>query len=527
MATSNFELPSRRWGTWVFVLIQVAIIFLAVSNESLWIDEFWTAYFASLDSCGQFFDLLKTPPGLLTPLHYAYYYIWGLLFQPSEVSLRLANLPLFVIGQLSLLLALRAYPRTFGYLFLAVCALHPMVWQYANEARPYIMMYAGSEMMLAYILHIHSIQTNNDRVNPLFSAIFVLGSILLYGGSMLGGFWVLMVIAYVAHYHYRHLNWRYLQRGASLLFLCVLLFTTTLLSLYYLRSVIHGGGASRISSTTVATLLFDAYELLGLSGVGPGRLELRDTGLAALGQYWIWLLPVGAIVSATLVKGLQEALNLLGSRRLILVATLCLLPLVIVVVSGFAMHWRVLGRHMIAELPVLNLLFALGLAKLFDKNAGRGRPLRVIIALAFLLALTYSSCSMRFADRHRKDDYQAAAAIAQQAVSQGKRVWWAADALGAKYYGLPGEFDFMGELTGVSKPRGCADRSGVQSISGESRECLEILFPPDVVILSKPETFDQKGAIVAYLKAKNFVKVQAFPAFTIWRTAGQVKQDNK
>ena len=527
MATSNFELPGRRWGTWIFVLIQVGIILLAVTNESLWIDEFWTAYFAAPDSFGQIFDLLKNPPGLQTPLHYAYYYFWGLVFQSGEVSLRLANLPLFVIGQLSLFWALRAYPRRFGYLFLAVCALHPMVWMYANEARPYIMMYAGAEMILAYILHMHTISGNGDHVSPMFSGVFVFGCILLLGASMLGGFWVFAAIAYVAHYHYYHLNWRYLQRGASLLLLCILLFITTLLSLYYLRSVLHGGGASRLSSTNVSTLLFDAYELMGLSGIGPGRLELRDTGLAALSPYWIWLLPAGAIVLATLVRGLQEAKKLLGTSRLVLAAMFSILPLVIVIFSGFAMHWRVLGRHMIAELPVLNLLFALGLVKLFEKDAGRGWSWRPMIAMTFLLALTYSACSLRFADRHRKDDYRAAAAVARQGVSEGKRVWWAADALGANYYKLPGEFYFMNELAGVLPTDACVDRSGVQLISNSSRECLEMLLPPEVVILSKPETFDKKGTITAYLKARNFVMVQTFPAFTIWRPSGQTKQHNK
>jgi len=526
MTTSSLELPARKWGAGFFVMIQVGIILLAVSSESLWIDEFWTAYFATVGSLGQLYELLLIPSGSQTPLHFIYYYFWGVFFQPSELSLRLANLPLFVIGQLSLFWALRAYPRRFGYLFLAVSAMHPMVWQYANEARPYIMMYAGSEMILAYILHMHSIQGNGGRVSPLFSAIFVFGSVLLFGASMLGVFWVFAAFVYVAYLHYYHLNWRYLKSGVTLLLVCVFLVATTLLTLYYLNNLIHGGGASRISSTTGSTLLFDAYELLGLSGVGPGRLELRDTGLAALRSYWIWLIPIGAILSATLVRGLQEAMKLLGSRRLIIAALLSLLPLVIVIYSGFAMHWRVLGRHMIAELPILNLLFALGLAKLFEKEAGRGRPLRVMIALAFLLALTYSSFSMRFSDRHRKDDYQAAAAVALQDVSKGKRVWWVADALGAKYYGLPGEFDFIGELTGVSKPRECIDRSGVQSVNGASRECLEMLLPPDVVILSKPETFDQKGVVAAYLKAKNFVKVQVFPAFTIWRPLGQTKPDD-
>ena len=92
-----------------------------------------------------------------------------------------------------------------------------------------------------------------------------------------------------------------------------------------------------------------------------------------------------------------------------------------------------------------------------------------------------------------------------------------ADALGARYYGLPGEFDYMGELTNMHKPYACIDHSGVQSVGDASRECLEKLLPPDVVILSKPDTFDTRGDIVGYLKAQHFAVVQSLPAFTIWR----------
>ncbi len=527
MTTGSMKLHARRWDLVFFAVIQVAVMLLAISNESLWIDEFWAAYYAKAGSLHELYKLLLIPSGSQTPLHFIYTYFWGLFVQPSELGLRMANLPLFVIGQLSLFLALRAYPKKFSYLFLAVSALHPMVWQYANEARPYIMMYAGSEMILAYMLYINMEKDNVGSISPLFSMIFVFGSILLFGASLLGVFWVFAACVYVVYFHYRYLDWHYLTRGATLLLLGVFLAATSLLTLYYLNSLIQGGGASRLASTTVATLMFDAYELLGLSGVGPGRLELRDSGLAALHQYWVWLLPSALVILITMIKGLQEALRLLGTRRLIVVAMLSLLPLAIVVFSGFALHWRVLGRHMIAALPVLNLLFALGLARLFEKDAGSSWPLRVTIAMVFLLVLTYSSFSMRFADRHKKDDYSDAAAIAQQSLAKGKRVWWAADALGANYYGLPGEFDYMGEITGKSKPSECIDRPGVQSVIGDSKDCLNMLSSPGMVILSKPETYDKNGAVVGYLKANNFVKIRTLPAFTVWQPSGQSGNGNK
>ena len=519
MVSIRLPKPTRPWATACFVLLQIGVMLVAISHESFWIDEFWSAYFASLESFRQLLDLLMIPSGSQTPFHFAYGFLWGQFFPLSEAGLRLSNLPLFVLGQASLFWGLRAYPRPFAWWLLALSALHPMVWQYANELRQYVMMYAGAEMILAYLLHIHAAHGRKRRVGVAASAVFVVGSTLLFGASLLGVFWVAAACVYVAWFHYRHLDWRYLKGGRTLALGLVFLATNGLLTAYYLSSLLRGGGASRIASTTLATLVFDAYELIGLSGVGPGRLELRDAGLASLGPYWVWLIALGVLIVVTLAIGVRQAVRLLGPRAVVLVVTLGVLPMAIVVFSGFAMHWRVLGRHMIAELPLLNLLLALGLASLCQKGAGRTWPLRALIAAGFLLAFVYSSCSLRFAERHRKDDYMAAATIAKQELAAGKRVWWAADALGARYYGLPGEFDYMGELTGQHKPHVCMQQPGVQAIAAAPAECLEKLLPPDVVIVSKPETFDAKGVIAAYLKAGNFAKAQELPAFTIWRPA--------
>ena len=490
---------------------------VAISHESFWIDEFWSAYFASLESFRQLVDLLMIPSGSQTPFHFAYGYLWGQFFPLSEAGLRLSNLPLFLLGQASLWWALRAYPRSFAGWLMGLSAMHPMVWQYANELRQYVMMYAGAEMILAYLLHIHAAARSDRRVGMAASAVFVVGSTLLFGASLLGVFWVAAAWVYVAWFHHRHLDWRYLKRGPTLALGLAFIAMSGMLTAYYLSSLLRGGGASRISSTTLATLVFDGYELLGLSGVGPGRLELRDGGFASLGPYWIWLIPIVVVVIAALLIGVREAMLRLGTRGFALAAVLGVLPMAIVVVSGFAMHWRVLGRHMIAELPMLNLVFALGLTRLCRPGDGRGLLLRVTIAVAFSLAFVYSSCSLRFAERHRKDDYLAAAAIAKQELAAGKRVWWAADALGARYYGLPGDFDYLGELTGQHKPPGCEDRPGVQAIAAAPAGCLEKLVSPDVVILSKPETFDANGVIAGYLKNRSFAKVRELPAFTIWR----------
>jgi hypothetical protein len=525
MTTLSLRSDSGLQRLGIFALVQVAVMLLSISNESLWIDEFWTAHFAAIHSFKALYELLMVPSGSQTPLHFLHFYLWGLFVPAGEYLLRLANLPLFVAGQLAVFWALRDRPKLFSVLYLSLCAVHPMVWQYANEARPYIMMFAGSQMMLAYLLHLHFTGNRDPASHAAFFALFVLGGVLLFGASMLGAFWVLAAGIYVLIHHWQQRSWRELTRGVNLLLLGVFLTATALLTAYYLSSLLKGAGASRLASSTASTVAFAAYEMLGLSGVGPGRLELRALGLSALVPHALGLLAAGAALLTVLGIGLKQAHAAIGTRQLVLMTALGLFPVAVVFLSGFVMHWRVLGRHMIAALPLLNLVLAFGLTFLFQEGRHRGQWARRMLAILAVLFLVYSSVSLRFAPQHRKDDYRAAAAIAQAAVAQGQRVWWAADLIGAQYYGLPGEFDVMGELTGLHKPQDCGDRPGVLSIANASTQCLRALPQADVVILSKPETFDIKQDIAGYLKAEQFAVTQSLPAFTIWRRSAQARAE--
>jgi uncharacterized membrane protein len=520
MTASLQRLASDQWRLSVFALIQIGVMLLAISNESLWIDEFWTAHFGAMASFKAFYELLLVPSGSQTPLHFLHFYLWGLLNPAGEFLFRLANLPLFAAGQLAVFWALRDYPRKFAVLFLALSALHPMVWQYANEARPYMMMYAGAQMMLAYLLNLHARSAKGQPVGPLFLMLFVLGGILLFGASLLGIFWVFAACVHVLVHHLRKSSWRELLQGVNALLLGLFLAVVALLMVYYLNSLLKGAGASRLSSSTPSTVLFAAYEVLGLAGIGPSRLELRSLGPVALAPFAIGLIAAGSVLVVVFALGLKEAKTRLGTRELLLFAAMGLFPVVVVILSGFAMHWRVLGRHLIAALPLLNLVLAMGLATLLRADGHRGQRARYLLAAAALLFLLYSSFSLRFSSQHRKDDYRAAAALAQAALAQGQRVWWVADVIGARYYGLPGEFDVLGELTGMHKPLACTDLPGVQAVANASAPCLVALTTPDVVILSKPETFDSKGDIAGYLRAQHFAVVQSLPAFTIWRRSG-------
>lgn len=502
----------------LFVLLQIGVMLVAISGESLWIDEFWTAHFATLGSLKDFYELLIVPSGSQTPLHFLHFYLWGQLGTTGEFLFRLANLPLFVLGQWAVFWALRDQNRPWAWAFLVLSALHPMVWQYANEARPYMMMLAGAQMILAYLLRLHVQRAPGQPTEPLFMALFVLGGILLFGASMLGAFWVLAAGVHVLVHHLRKSTWRELLQGSNPLLVATLLLATGVLTAYYLSSLIKGAGASRLASSSLSTVLFAAYELLGLGGIGPSRLALRSQGMAALAPYLPALAVASGVLLALLACGLQAARKQLGSGQLLWLLALGLFPVLVVLSSGFVMHWRVLGRHLIAALPLLNLLLALGMTVLWQRQTQQG-PARALVVLG-LLALLYSSFSQRFAPEHRKDDYRSAAALAQAALAQGQRVWWAAGVIGAHYYRLPGEWDVMAELTSQHSPLPCSDRPGVQVVINASSACLAAMSSPDLVFLSKPETFDTRGELGAFLKAGAYTVQQELPAFTVWRRTG-------
>ena len=78
MTTILQRLRSKAWQIGIFVLVQIAVMLLAISNESLWIDEFWTAQFGAMESFKDFYELLLIPSGSQTRLRFLHFYLWGL-----------------------------------------------------------------------------------------------------------------------------------------------------------------------------------------------------------------------------------------------------------------------------------------------------------------------------------------------------------------------------------------------------------------------------------------------------------------
>jgi hypothetical protein len=267
--------------------------------------------------------------------------------------------------------------------------------------------------------------------------------------------------------------------------------------------------ATQIGTTTPATAVFVFYELLGLTGLGPGRAELRESALASLPRF---LVPLGifTVAAACIVWfALREVRSALDWRKWLLLGCLVAAPVLGLFAIGVLTRFRVLGRHVMPLLPIVLLVVCLGVAAAWR----RGRFARCA-AILFLSFSVLSCLSVRFAARHRKDDYRSAAHLAQAALAAGQTVWWNADVRPPFYYKFP--------VVGFGSER------GAYSLQNPLPDHLTNLPAPNLILRNRPDTYDVYGTVGKYLQARGYAPAQRFTAFTAWvptnsAAAGQLK----
>jgi hypothetical protein len=327
-------------------------------------------------------------------------------------------------------------------------------------------------------------------------ALFLLGLVVLCGSSLLGMIWaggalaampallsLRRVVSLVKRYWYL-----WLAAGGLLV----------VFAGYYLWALSLGARASASATTTLESVCFVGYELLGFSGLGPGRLELRTTGTAALRPHLIWLALYGVAIAILMGAAVLQEIKGRNLRHLVL-ALCCGVPPAFIMAVGCVAHFRVLGRHFAPMVPILLLLSASGLAWLWSRPGALGR----LVALAFCGLSLLSCLLLRFSPLHEKDNYRAAAAWAKMALSKGQSVWWNAAGVGAQYYKVP--------LTTDPSHRGAA-----LLVLNPARGTLSHLPLPQVIIASKPDLHDGQSALAELLHEQRFQPASHLNAFVIW-----------
>jgi uncharacterized membrane protein len=473
-------------------LVFVALIgVIAVSNQSLWIDEGNSAMKAIQPSFMLFWEKMKELSGsdLQMPLYMGLLWAWEKIFGHSEYALRSLNIPFFTLSA-GILLYLWDAERRLKLAFVFLMCFSPMLWVYLDEARPYIFQFFGATSILVALWN----QAKTPHLNKNL-VIFCIGALALCGSSLTGvifTFWFGLAFLFIL---IRQHAWRSIfSSKQNLVSLIVTSIGLSGLGLYFFWTLSQGARASGVGKTDLLSIGFCFYELLGFSGLGPDRLSLREHGITSLKPFF---LPLTSLVIALTAFGISSALYITKSSRMhrtkifIFAAVFC--GAVSMVAVGYIAHFRVLGRHLMPILPFVLLLVSLGLMHLWQSDKKLSRA--VVLTLCPLLI--FSSLSTRFSPRFAKDDYRTAAQIAKSSLEDVKTIWWAADSATANYYGL--EFS-----------------EKVINVMGFSKSDLQNADMPSLVFLSKLDIYDSNRIISNFLDKNNFIDTKIIKAFSIY-----------
>ena len=479
-------------------LVFVAFIaVVAVSNQSLWIDEGNSAMKAIQPSFMPFWEKMKELGGsdLQMPLYMFLLWAWEKVFGHSEFALRALNILFFTLSAAVLLYLWDAESRH-KLAFIFLMCFSPMLWVYLDEARPYIFQFFGATCVLVALWN----QAKTPHLNKNL-AVFCIGALALCGSSLTGvifTFWFgLAFLVILIHQNAWHSIFSSKQNLVSLLLTSIGMCG---LGLYYFWTLSQGARASGVGKTDLLSIGFCFYELLGFSGLGPDRLSLREQGITALKPFF---LPLASLVIALTAFGISSALYITKNSRMhrteffIFAAALC--GALSMLAVGHIAHFRVLGRHLMPILPFVLLLVSLGLLHLWQSDKKLSRA----IVLTICLLLILSSLSTRLSPRFAKDDYRTAAQIAKSSLENGETIWWAADSATANYYGL--EFN-----------------EKVINVIGFSKSGLKNVDAPNLVFLSKLDIYDSNRFISDFLGENNLRRMQVIRAFSIHRPGGSV-----
>ncbi len=484
------------WSWPLAVLVCVATAVAAISGQSFWIDEACNGWKSSQPTFSEWWREMVKWDGsdLQMPLYMGYAWVWEKVFGHTEWWLRAANLPWFALGLL-------AVPRRQMALLVAI-AVSPFAWYYLDEARPYAMQMGATLLMLGALYHLAETRAGdeaNASAAKRWTGCFCAGFLVLAGSSLLGVVWDGAALGAALAI----LGWRRVLALGRQNPAAVVIPALGLLALapYYFWTLKVGARAAQIPSG-MGNALFAGYEVAGLTGLGPGRLQIRAEGrLAVFAPYAMPLAIHATLTAIVFLAGCRYSIQRSPRHLWLGVASAVGAATAFLVVAGFVTQFRILGRHFAPLVVFILLLMGAGIRALWGRGA-LGRA----VALMFLLVSLASAMSMRWAQRHVRDDYRGAVAVAQAALGRGERVWWCADQVAGHFYGL--------QLSSIES----ADAPGeARLLINPSAEELAGLRPPELLVISKADLYDNTGAARAYLKKGGYRQVQVLPAFTFYR----------
>jgi len=463
------------------IIIGLISCLVFINGESFWIDEGNSMKKATQGSFQLFYITLFNEGGSDSqmPGYMAYIWLWNKLFGNGEYIMRLSNVPwvilmaCFLRGKLGLITLLVFSPFTVYYL---------------NELRPYAVQIALGIMLY---MCLKKGGKNSSKCHWLFS----LGVVLMCSTSLLGVVWAFTaILIFLTSSDSKKDFYSYVVP------LCVFSPLLLLLGYYYYLTLSVGHQAATLGGNPLLSFGQAGYELIGLSGVGPGRAELRE-GLGILITYAI---PIGLMlmcITLPIVLGFKKTISTLNSRLskatfLSIVVTFLLFTALIVLKD-----FRLLGRHLA---PIAGLVIFLYYSLFVNLSEKFGKKIQIIVISLAVGSMLVSSLSLRFADRHRKDDYRGAAGIVGEWISSGQsHVYWFADRNTGEYYNI-----------NLSDPN-------VEHV-GSFNEKIHI---PNqgLIVISKEDIYDSKGYLSNWLESSDFRLSHTLKSFKVYSRVANVE----
>jgi hypothetical protein len=273
---------------------------------------------------------------------------------------------------------------------------------------------------------------------------------------------------------------------------------------YNLWTLSRGATAAKLWNVGVSNVAFAIYELLGFSGLGPPRHELRELakaadGLRALPHSTYYLIGIGALAGLYLAllrplwKLRRDSLGLIAAGAVVLSAGAMFAASVM---AGFP-FW---GRHLAYLLPFVVLLIVRATPQIASDFWKKCLPLLLV------LVLLVSSLCQRFLPKYQKDDYRSAARMAKAALAKRQTVWWVADPLLAEYYSLSAATNTSGQAVWFN--------------NGVRLSDMDHLRAPDLIFYSKPDVHDVGYEVGGYINQHDYKPVAELSAFRVYVRQG-------
>ena len=473
-----------RTGHLLILLGCLFLLPLQVSNQSLWIDEGGTAFYALQPSLRAWASHLvhDTIPNCQMPLSMFLAWVGAHTFGSTEWQLRVVNL----VWAAGALIALFYVGRLLKCSWLPVVLfVQPYFWFYTDQARPYSLeIFCGALLVLGVTLFWHD-QGKSGR----WAWTLAVGGVLLGYATLLAPFSLFGVFAACAAIA-RGKKWR-IPRGSwiPLILAGVLLIPV---GVYYAWTIQRGVTFPVFWKGDWKAFCYVFYELTGLVGLGPPIIEMREAAQAAalpgfLKEHLTELTLAGLTAVCWLGLLLTAVRRLITTGRWQVFGLLLAIPLLAggtMTAVCLLMKKMLWARHWAPLFPFYVAALGLALKDALEQRGSWGRSRR-FLAAGWLVLLLASALSLRFSAKHAKDDYRTAALLARDYSAKGHTVYWVACWECAVYYGLP----LRDAMTNSVLP--------FDYFPPDAAKGSQAIQP--VIFLSRPSIYDRGGLVRAYV----------------------------